>query len=268
VTGGLILALFATISRPGFTRPAQLEWATGFPLLAAVPEVKWRDPSEQLAALRASPYQPYAERLRRLRGGLQLQARDSKLQSILVTSAIADEGKTTTALGLAFIESLAGKSCILVDFDLRRATLGQTLDYGSTKGDLAHYLRHECPIQDAIAGIADGGFDLLSARAPAPEVVDNISAAQLRALIRDLERLYDVVIIDSPPLLTVSEGVQLADCVDAVVLVVRYGATPQRTVTEAARILEQTQPNFRGVLFSMVEASKRDNELGLGEQGY
>ena len=167
---GLGLTFFAILSGVGFTRSSEIEKATGLPVQASLLRGKWRSPRDMLARLKQAPYHGAAEKLRQLRTAMALSGpATSGGRCVLVTSAVAHEAKTSTALSLALIESLSKRRCIVVDFDLRKSELRAALGdaTGSDLGDVLLARRAARDGDPTSAGIWVRSFDPFRRDAPA-----------------------------------------------------------------------------------------------------
>lgn len=259
---GLAVAFLLAISGRGFTAAGQVEKATGMPVLVGLPQGRWQGRADMIRSLARQPYQPFAERLRQLRTTLLLGAPRGGPKVVLVTSALPGEGKTTVAVGLAYAEGLARRSCVLLDFDLRRSTLAHELDYQPPEGDLSDLLAGHCGFEGAIDGKAELGFDLITMREPRPDLIDELRPEAVERLIRGLAKRYSMVIIDSSPVLAVADTLLLARSVDEALLLVKAGSTPRSSVAVAQRLLEEAGITSVGVGLTMIDPRAGDESYG------
>lgn len=259
---GLILAFLLTISGRGFTSPGQIEAATGIPVLVALPLGRWRDRATMIRSLARLPYQPFAERLRQLRASLMFSAGREASKVVLITSSVPGEGKTTVAVGLAYAEGLAKRSCVLLDFDLRRSPLAREMGYAPAKGDLADLLAGTCTLDEALGGNAELGFDLLTVRAPRPDLVDEIQPEAVTALIKALGARYSTVVIDSTPVLAVADALMLVREADETLLLVKAASTGRQAVVSSARQLEEAGAHAMGIGLTMTDPRFEDSSYG------
>jgi polysaccharide biosynthesis transport protein len=163
-------------------------------------------------------------------------------RSLLVTGASASEGKTTTAINLAASLALAGHRVILIEADLRRPSIGRALGIES-KHDLMDVILDEAPLADALETVE--GYDhfwVLLARDPgeggAP-FADGLFLPTARTLLERAKEHADFVIVDSPPLTEVIDGLALAEHADEVLLVIRLGRSLQKRVVQLGELLAQ-----------------------------
>lgn len=263
---GIIIAFFQMLASAGFARSRQIEDYIGVPVITWLPTGEWASLRGMLRALVATPYQGFAERLRQMRMALTLrQDRNMGGQCVMVTSSVAEEGKTSTAVALALVEAHAKRSAIVLDFDVRRSHLAQELGYDTTT-DLAGLLLEGKPVDDAIHSVPEYGFDLITLSAHAPQLFDEAPSARLENLITMLKARYDLVVIDSPPLLLVADTKRMAQLADSVVLLVRQNKTRRSAVRESVRALEAVGVRSLGIVMTMVDP--RGDEYDYIYSGY
>ncbi|MCA0994800.1 GumC family protein [Alloyangia pacifica] len=236
---GLLMAAILNLSGAGFKRAEQIEKTINLPVLTSLLKGPWNTSRGMLRHLKNSPYDAISERFRQLRTSVQMRLPAAKGgHCVLVTSAVAGESKTSTILGLAHLESLAKRSCIVLDLDLRRSHLAQDFGYAAP-GSLADALTGRCDVGNAIHRVQDYGFDLLTNHSPMPELMDSITDDALRKLIEDLKSRYDLVLVDAAPVMLVSDTLRISRFADAILLLVKQNRTRRRAVTEAVRKLEE-----------------------------
>lgn len=248
--GGLAAsaALFGELTATTFRGTAELESETGLPVLAALPRQSWRNPRQGLAALRGDPYSPYAEGVRQLRTALLMRDGREGSHSVLLLSSAPGEGKTTLTLALAEMAVMAGKSVIVVDCDLRRSTIHKMFGW-SMEHDFADFIQGQATLADAIHSPADTGFDVLCARGPRADAAEELSLSWLRPVMDELTRVYDLVLVDAPALLAVSDGLIVAQAVDTRLYVVAAGETPRDAVQRGlAQLADRRAPATELVL--------------------
>lgn len=211
----------------------ELERRTGLPKLGGVPVVPEEQRSRVLdfndERVRA------AEAFRELRVNLKYINVDNPPRVISVTSARSGDGKSTTSINLASALAADGDSVCLVDADMRRSILkkyfGDTIH--SSVG-LSTVLAGDAYVADVLQGTGTEGFDILAAGQVPPNPGELLSSHAFRHILDELREGYDWVIVDTPPVLAVTDGTLVATAVDAVILAVRYG---KRTYDDVARML-------------------------------
>ncbi|RDC75419.1 hypothetical protein DLJ49_01340 [Rhodovulum sp. 12E13] len=252
---GLGLIFVREMTAQTFRTPRDLEAATGLPVLGSVPLQTVGGLMAATAALRDDPYSIYAERIRHLRTALLMREGQEGARAVAVLSAAPDEGKTRTTLALAQMSALAGLSVIVVDADLRRSTMQAAFGWDMEE-DFADFIRGGCPLDRAIYTDPEFGFDFLAARGPQPDVADRLSADWLARVVAELKRVYDVVLIDAPALLAVSDGLVLAQVVDARLFLVRWDGTPRKAVTEALAAMDEMGLDVTGAALTMIDPAR------------
>lgn len=202
------------------------------------------------------PKSPAAENYRTLRTNLQFAALSKGPQALLVTSASPGEGKTTTVGNLGVILAQAGQRVCLIDADLRRPGLHRLFGVSNATG-LTTALVQEKALEEVAQPTRVAGLDLVTSGPVPPNPAELLASKQMQRFLELAAATHDVVILDSPPVLAVSDASVLASRVDGVVLVIRARATPQDAVRRAAAQIEGVQGKVLGVLLNAVDL-KRD----------
>jgi capsular exopolysaccharide synthesis family protein len=204
-----------------------------------------------------------AEAFRAVRTALLL----SRTKVLMVTSGSAQEGKSFTSLNLAIALAQNGSKVLLVDADLRRGTLSRVVNQYSGVG-LSQILSSETEraIYRQIPGVP--GLTFVAAGAPPASPSELLGSRKTAAMIESWRQQFDFVLIDTPPLLPVTDAAVLAPNVDAVIVVVRFGVTIQQSVVRTIRILRDVQANLLGVLVNAVDLRSPDYFYYSGPYGY
>ncbi|WP_246833310.1 polysaccharide biosynthesis tyrosine autokinase [Williamsia sp. 1138] len=192
-----------------------------------------------------------AEAYRKLRTNLAFTTVDSPSRIIIVTSALAAEGKTTTAMNLAAALAETGKRVVLVDADLRRPQVyhrtGGMGDVGFT-----NYLKGDGSLADLLQPSEVSGLQILASGPQPPNPAELLGSKKAGQGISNLSEMFDYVIIDSPPLLPVTDAAVLAQWADGVVLVARANQSRVPDVSAAIEQLEAVQATLVGVVLTDV----------------
>ncbi len=235
------------------TLPAVKEWRgrmipTGEPGTALVPA----DP------LRAAGLSAFQEAIRTLRNSILLTDFDRRIRTLMVTSSGPSEGKSTTAAHLATAHAQQGRRTLLIDGDLRRPSLHRRFDLTAAKG-LSTVLTSDTAWRSVLIQHASlATLDILPAGPPSRRAADLVGA-QLTALLEDAAGEYDLVILDSPPLLGFPEPLQMAASVDGVVMVALAGRTNRKALSSAVGTLKRLRANIVGIILNEVRADSSDN---------
>lgn len=264
---GLAFLLEALDTRVRTAR--ELEKRLGIPLLARVPPPPKRPDGEDALAMVAEPEGAQAEAFRMLRTNVEFTLLDRDASSIMVTSALEEEGKSTTVanLGLAFAQ--AGKRVALVDLDLRRPRLehlfGLARDPGLTQVVLGQTEvstaldRVPLPAADESApqhNGAGGALEILTCGALPPNPGEFVASHRLAEILTQLSERSDLVLVDSPPLLHVGDAMTLSADVDALVVVANPKKLRQAIAEEADRLLKAMRAHKLGFVATGAEEGK------------
>lgn len=205
----------------------------------------------------------YEESIRTLRNSILLGDFDRRLRSLLVTSATPGEGKTTTAVHLAIAHSNQGKRTLIIDCDLRRPSVHQKLDIRPTQG-LSNVLTGEVGWRDVILKLdAYPELDVIAAGPPSRRASDLIGSRTVE-ILEEASREYDLIIVDSPPLLGFAEPLQMATATDGVIVVTKAGETSRKMVANVIQVLTRLRANVIGVVLNQVKKEMSDSYYYYG----
>src|ERR1700681_2251186 len=204
------------------------------------------------------PQSQMAESYRALRTSLLLSNLGAPPKVIMVTSARPQEGKTTTSINTAIVLAQKGVRVLLVDADLRRPSIHKTLGMGPRSG-LSNVLTGSATLQQTIttSPILPNLF-IMPAGTPPPNPAELLASSNMRDLIVELRGLYDHIVIDTPPTLSVTDAVVLSPRADATILVIRSGQTTKPALRRARDILMQVNAHVAGVLLNAVDLTSPD----------
>ena len=250
---GLVLGVGAAVLRETLdtsvkSAPALAE-LTGAAVLSTVPVDSRAKRAPLIVAGSAGSVR--AEALRQLRTNLQFVNVDAPARAIAVTSAVPGEGKTTTACNLAIVFAEAGKRVVIVDADLRRPRVAEYLNVEGAVG-LTNVLAGQATVDDALQQWGTSGVFVLPAGSIPPNPSELLGSRNMEALLASLRQGFDVVIVDTPPLLPVTDGAVAATIVDGTVLVFRCGKTTTAQARSAADALAAVDARVLGCVLNMV----------------
>jgi succinoglycan biosynthesis transport protein ExoP len=199
----------------------------------------------------------YEEAVRTLRDSILLSDLERRPRSLLVTSAIPGEGKTTTAVHLALAHASQARRTLLIDADLRRPAIHRRLALNNTQG-LANVIGDGVDWKSVVVksvGYAD--LDVLPSGPASRRVADRLGHA-LGPILQEAASLYDLVILDSPPVLGFAEPLQIATLVDGVVVLTVAGQTDRKAVASALGTLRRLRVNVIGLILNEVHGNISD----------
>jgi capsular exopolysaccharide synthesis family protein len=253
MAGGLAVGAGVAVALEGndrtFRRPDQIEQMTGAPVLAVVPQVRSRTAAQEVVR---TPLSPYSEALRRLSVGVEFSQPLASPKTLLISSAVPGEGKSVTAASLGRQLARNGKRVLLIDCDLRSPRLHQIFRSGNSKG-LADLLAgravslEECVRTDGLSGL-----DFVPAGLWEPQLLHLLVSDRMGELLQAFSAHYDLVILDTSPVLATADAIALSRFVEKTVFVVRWGHTRQDAVLAALKQLVDVQADIAGIVLSRV----------------
>jgi len=204
------------------------------------------------------PQSQMAESYRALRTSLLLSSLGAPPKIIMVTSALPQEGKTTTSINTAVVLAQKGVRVLLIDADLRRPSIHKTLGMGPRSG-LSNILTGSSTIEQAItrSSILPNLF-VLPSGTPPPNPAELLASSNMRDALNKMREQYDHIVIDTPPSLSVTDAVVLSPRADAVMLVIRSGQTTKQALRRSRDVLTQVNARLIGVLLNAVDLSSPD----------
>jgi capsular exopolysaccharide synthesis family protein len=204
------------------------------------------------------PESPHAEAYRVLRTNILFSRKDEKLNTIVVVSAGAGEGKSITVLNLATVFAQAGQRVLVVDSDLRRPTLHKQLHVGNNLG-LTNYLLKQNSLEEIIQTSGVPMLDFMASGKLPSSSMSILGSAQMKEMVADLKQRYDFIFFDSPPILGVSDASVLASEVDIVIQVIQYRRYPQPMSVRAKQLIEKVGGNLIGILLNNINMSQDES---------
>lgn len=210
-----------------------------------------------------SSHAPRAESFRVLRTNLQFVDVDSVSKVFVVTSAIPAEGKTSTAVNLALSLAQGGEKTLLIESDLRRPRAASRLQMDDVVG-VTSVLIGTLALAQAIQPVGDSGLDLLAAGPIPPNPAELLQSNAMSELLDRVRQEYDVVVIDAPPLLPVTDAALLAARSDGAMLVVSHSNVTRDQVAGAVGRLEQVGARLIGVVMNKVPGKNDGYGYGYG----
>lgn len=265
---GLGLAFLLDQLDDRLRRKEELEAAAGLPVLGLLPRVARRRVRQGVVTL-MSPSSPTAEAYRTLRTSLQFMAIDRPIRSLQVTSPTIGEGKTTVVTNLAASFAQAGQRVILVDCDLRKSRVHEQFGVSNERG-FTSVLLDECSLAEVITTVEDEPFLAVVPAGPAPPNPSELLTSPRALDILDvLRENCDILLLDSPPVLPVTDALVISRHVEATLLVARPKRSTKRQVTRANELLDQVGAPLVGtVLNGVVHDTSDGYGYGYGYGSY
>ncbi|WP_320536351.1 polysaccharide biosynthesis tyrosine autokinase [Pseudarthrobacter sp. IC2-21] len=269
---GAILGLFSGIGI-AYIRKAtdnrirgesELRRVTDAPILAGI---AFDSEATKSPLLTQSPAQsPRSESFRQLRTNLQFANLSVESNTILVTSSTPGEGKSTTAINLAIAHAQFGKSVCLIDADLRRPMVGEYLGLDRNAG-LSSALIGAAQVEDLLQSWGEDSMFVLTSGQIPPNPSELLGSERMVALLNRLERTFDLVIIDTPPLLPVTDAAVLSQSVAGVILVVDAQKTKVQELEKSLGSLELVGAKMLGIVLNRTP-TKGPDAYGAGAYSY
>lgn len=266
VLAALLLALSLERLDAGFRSAEQLEAKIGLPVVAHVPLISGGKGAFPADYILERPDSAFGEAIRSLFTRLLLASPGAPPQMVLITSSEPDEGKTSISLSLARMQARAGRRVVLVDADFRKSTVAEVMGAEASPG-LLEVINGASPLEEAIRHDDRSGLDVVVSGAYHSDALHALDVGRIDPLLEKLRDLYELVIIDSAPVLVISDAQVLAAKVDETLLVVRWGKTRREVATYAARQLKSTARHLGGAILSQVDVTKHAR-YNYGDSGY
>lgn len=217
------------------------------------------------ASTTTDTWSPRAESYRQLRTNLMFSNVGKQMRVIVVTSPMGNDGKSTTAVNLAIVLAETGKPVLLIDADLRRPSIADMLGIEGNAG-LTNVLADQVEPEDAIQKWGTGGLRVLPSGTQPPNPSELIGSERMSALMTWLRGQFETIVIDTPPVLPVTDAVVAAALADGVVLVVRQAKTTREQTSRALTTLRAVGVHIAGAVLNMVPI--KDRSAGDGYHAY
>jgi capsular exopolysaccharide family len=272
---GVILAFLLESLDTGLRSVAEIEGITELPSLAIIPrarraasDLSTLSTAERNISALSQPKSQFAEAFRSLRTALLLSTAGHPPKFVLFTSATPSEGKTTAASNLACILAQGNAKVLLIDADLRRPNVHHRFGLNGRIG-LTTLLTGATTLEDTVQRVPEvPNLDVLVSGPVPPFPTEMLSSDAMAKLLEHCGNVYTHVIIDSPPILSVTDGVILARESDAVVLVVRHGKSSKHVVRRARDLLLRSGAPITGIVLNAVDMSSPEYYGYYGYSGY
>lgn len=232
-----------------------LEQTLNVPVMTVIPKVSdWKNRQSARVVALDSPRSPAAEAYRTLRTSMLVAASEHDAKTILVTSALAGDGKTTVAANLAVVLAQAGRRVVLLSADLRKPRLHEFFGLNNREG-LADILAGGDRPWEALQACGVDNLWVLPSGHHATQPAELLQSTAMQEILAEQRAVVDFIIMDCPPALAVADALVLAPLVDGVLFVADAGETPRGAVLEARDLLNQVGGKLLGAVFNNVKVS-------------
>ena len=254
---GIVLVFIQNALRNTIRTPEELEAITASTVIGVIPDDRVSRPGPLIDQIVSKPSSSLAEAIRNLRTAIQLSNVDETPRVVVVTSSVPDEGKSILASTLATITAMSGKKVLLVDADLRRRILREYFSV-THKAGLVSLLSGRTSFDETVQRDDRTGLDILIADDEKVTPVDLFESKQFGKFITEAREKYDLVVLDTPPVLAVPDARVVCQHADAVVYAVRWSSTSRRMIQSGLALLRQVNIHVTGVALTRVDAMRMD----------
>jgi len=258
IFAGVGFAFFFEYLDNTFRTPEDVEDVLGIPFLGIVPDIKLHeDEGEDIRDLIVfkKPRSTSAEAFRSVRTNLLLSSADQKPGVILITSPGPFEGKSLITINLSLILAQTGERVLLVDGDMRKPRVHKAFGLDDSKG-LSTLLTGHSDIKEVIFESVIPNIYLLPAGPKPPNPAELLGSEKMGEVIRELRKKFEFIIIDSPPLIAVTDAAVLSTLVDGVVLILKAGQTTKELAKRAAKTLKDVNAKIVGAILNDVDLER------------
>lgn len=207
----------------------------------------------------ASPESIISEQFRTLRTNIQFAMVDRKLKSLVITSAAPDAGKTTVSANLAVIFANQGYNVLLAESDFRRPSIHRAFNIINDYGMTSLLTDSELTVEDCVKETGVDGLSVLTCGPIPPNPAELIGSNRMKDLQEELVSKFDLVILDTSPLLGFSDSQILSGLADGTIFVIRHGVAKKENMYKASEVFKKVDANVIGVVYNQVPASDQDN---------
>ena len=263
---GALLALLLDRLDKGLRSAREVESALGLPALALVPKLeRLKRGQKPYQYLMEKPLSAYTESVRAIYMSLKLASVDHPPKVVLVTSSLPEEGKTTVAVSLATFAARSHKRVLLIDLDLRHPSVHRELGWSVSSG-LVEYMMNDRTLEEVIHHDLETGLHFLPIKAQTSNPTDLLESLRLRELIEACRDNYDYIVLDSAPLVSVTDSRLAALLADKTVFVIKWGDTVQSAAQDGLQTIRDLGIDIAGAVLTQIDLKKhalyRYNDIG------
>ena len=270
---GIAAAFAAEMTFSGLTTGDDIEQRLGVRYLGSIPtldsvsrpSMPRGDEQVPVMALLEDPRSAFAESFRSLRASIAMNTTQARI--IALTSALPDEGKTTTAICLARSMALSGDRVLLIDGDLRRQGVSRFLRGEAGRPGLMDVLSGSAPLDEALVVDPATGLNILPLAQSSNEAPEMLTGEEMDRMLEKAREMFDAIIIDTAPVLPIADARLMLRKADASVFVVRWRKTPEAALRSALRLLPDDRVQLAGVALTRVDMRKQAR-FGYGDDAF
>lgn len=203
-----------------------------------------------------SPQSPIAEAYRTLRTNIQFSSFDNKVQIIVVTSSEPGEGKSTTAANLAVVMAESGAKTILIDCDQRKPSLHKIFSLSNQAG-ISDLLVGNVEFQEAVKSTEIQNLDVLTSGTRPPNPAELLASSKMKQFLEGLRQNYEYIIVDTPPIIAVTDAQLLSSYADGCLLVVASSQVDRKTAEKAKELLQKVNAKILGAILNKLEVNEK-----------
>jgi polysaccharide biosynthesis transport protein len=254
---GVLVAYLVEYFDRGFRSVSQLEEISGLPVIGIVPSLAKISSRSVEDYVVDKPHSAYSEALRTVRTAIHFSNVDNPPKTIMVTSAMPREGKTSFCLSMGRALAKGGNRILVIDADLRRPRIAEVLGLPKKGGGLSALLSGARKLEEVIQhDPIIKRLDIIPAYGKTPNAQDLLGSQQMKKMLNELAPKYDLVIIDTPPIMAVSDAAMVARAVDSTLFLVKWASTPRDTAAQALKQLNTFGCKVAGVVMSQVDTAE------------
>lgn len=239
----------------------------GLPMLAAVPMIEPAAAQSVGLYYRDAPKSLFSEAIKTVRTGILLSGIDHPKKTLVVTSSVPGEGKSTVAINMALAHAQT-KRVLLIDGDMRKPSIAKVLGLDNTHPGLSMLVLGMQKVENCVYKIEGTSLEVLTAGSIPPNPLELLLSDKFNELLVELGETYDTIIIDSPPVQLVSDAVVLASMATGVVFVLKADATPFQLARRAIRALQRGGASMFGIVLNQANFKNEEYYGGYGKYNY
>ena len=230
--------------------PETITSLTGLPVLATISrhEQTANEPITQ-----AHPRSPVSKSFRSLRTNVKYAGVDKPIRRLIISSPTPEDGKTTIATNLATALAQGGSKVVLIDADLRRPRIHKVFGLENKVGLSSLFVQPEIYADGYFQSVKTENLHILPSGGTPPNPSELLGSRKMNEILKQMEEKYDIILLDTPPVLTVTDAVALSSSVDGILIVAKIGKTKQAALLQAIEQLRQVNANIIGLVINDVD---------------